>query len=46
MLSKTFSDDSVRTPMTTVDGSIPKELIYEVEYVCTGKKSAFKICAQ
>ena len=30
MLSKTFSDDSVRTPMTTVDGSIPKELIYEV----------------
>ena len=30
MLSKTFSDDSVRMPMTTVDGSIPKELIYEV----------------
>ena len=30
MLSKTFSDDSVRTPVTTVDGSIPKELIYEV----------------
>ena len=30
MLSKTFSDDSVGTPMTTVDGGIPKELIYKV----------------
>ena len=32
MLSKTFSDDSVGTPMTTVDGGIPKELIYKVPW--------------